>query len=121
MAKKIVEYEINDNGNCQECGQCLVIYNCEDWEDRPTFNCIPFQEELDYRPSESRQSWVTEQCQACKDFLAQEASKVYCDGCTHSADYYRAHENGCGCELGYKTECSTNGWYSLNCKPKEQM
>jgi hypothetical protein len=108
MAKKIVEYEIEPNGNCEDCkaeyaGICCAFHS------------------MVRRSYVGKNESNKQQCALCKDFLAAEASKVYCDGCIHSADYYRAHENGCGCELGYKTEYSTNGWYSLNCKSKEQV
>ena len=103
--KKIVEYK--PTGNCKDCGANAYLsikYEVE-------LFCLPFRSVIkNYR-----------QCQACKDFLAQEANKVYCDGCTHSADYYRAHENGCGCELNSKTELDENGWHSLNCKQKEKV
>jgi hypothetical protein len=106
MAKKIVEYNVV--GDCSIC-DCVFEWETKDYT---YHNCMAFNMDDINK---------YEQCQACKDFLTQEASKVYCDGCTHSVDYYRAHENGCGCELNSKTELDENGWYSLNCKSKERI
>jgi len=92
MAKKIVEYEINDDGDCGKCKG----------RKKTTFEslCLPFANEAGCLSGT--------QNQACKDFLVQEASKVYCSDCVHLGDY-----PDWGCNKGQDLN------NSLNCKNKE--
>jgi hypothetical protein len=94
MAKKIVEYEINDDGNCSKCKSGHPLENIE------YTACYAFDKVVANGHS----------CQACKDFLAQEASKVYCSDCIHLGDY-----PDWGCDKGQDLN------NSLNCKSKRQV
>jgi hypothetical protein len=60
MAKKIVEYEINNDGDCNNCNSCTVICGIN--------YCNAFNDVMFYVGSRGN-------LPACKDFLAAEASK----------------------------------------------
>ena len=71
MAKRMVEYEVDDDGNCAECQSCFSSV------------CLSFKKGI------IKNNCIYTQCQSCKDFLAKEASKVYCDGCKKYPDNCR--------------------------------
>ena len=96
---KIVEYGIGNDGDCSKCTA------------RNSAICLAFNKRIYYGTLEPYDDELN-QCQACKDFLAQEASKVYCAGCKH------LDVRNFDCMIGEKNE---NGVWCLNCKSKEQI
>jgi len=126
MAKKIVEYDIDNNGNCEDCKSnhnWVVIDICTTFND-----VICFGDGY-------------QQCPACKDFLAQEASKVYCKGCKYLKSTITYGDCGVVYTDDVKPYCNhkqneeynyTNrkneylphdekGYYCPNCKLKKQV
>ncbi len=100
MAKKIVEYEIPDNGDCNKCKHCLRnTFALKDGTSNSL--CMVF---MRYGVIDRKG------CPACKDFLVTEASKVYCSDCVHLGDY-----PDWGCDKGQNLN------NSINCKLKEQV
>ena len=94
-----VTFQIPKDGNCEECKA-------------KTFQtCNAFQEYLCWNLNKGRNI----QLQACKDFLAKEASKVYCDGCIHYKYNQFTQEIYCTKLKLFKRE------NPLNCKSKEQV
>jgi hypothetical protein len=107
MTKKIVEYEIEPRGLCQYCKAKDVFY--VNFGKNKIEYCKAFSARLPvYRDS----------CQACKDFLAVEANKVYCSGCKHA----KINNNRfvvCQITDLVVGEDIKTAW-KLNCKSKEQ-
>jgi hypothetical protein len=97
MAKKIVEYEIDDNGNCEDCKAEYAGICC-------AFHSVVRKAYIGKNESNKQQ------CALCKDFLVTEASKVYCSDCVHLGDY-----PDWGCDKNQDME------NSLNCKNKEAV
>jgi hypothetical protein len=80
MAKKIVEYEIEENGDCDNCkARC---FSC----------CQAFSKLLVIGIDKNFQMTKREQCQTCKDFLAAEAK-------TMSEAIYKANKATDICEV----------------------
>lgn len=96
MAKKIVEYK--PAGDCSNCNASIARAKLMNYE----LYCMAFNSKIG--------DLQYEQCQDCKDFLLQEATKVYCNGCKH-LDLFNFE-----CMIGEKNE---NGLWCLNCKSKE--
>ena len=108
MAKKIVEYEIEPSGNCLKCKCKNIVSEKVIAFYMDTYYCMAFENCYIGRNA-------LLQCQACKDFLAKEASKVYCDGCIHYKYNQFTQEIYCTKLKLFKRE------NPLNCKSKEQV
>jgi hypothetical protein len=106
MAKKIVEYEVEKYGNCWNC-ECLKELK----QYKLSHICLAFEKEI----------VNSEQCQACKDFLAQEASKIDCQDCIHFWCKTSFGELEPRCAKDIEQYGEMYNWYSLNCKAKEQV
>jgi len=75
-------YTIPKDGDCSKCNFGLKDRLQSPFDDNFKYYCIPFDIVLNYeliRYGEFFSTRVFKQCSACKEYLAQENAKTWCD------------------------------------------
>lgn len=101
---KTVIFEIEPSGNCIDCPSRRVLQ----WH---TF-CMAFGWNL-HIPG-------VKQCVPCKDYLAEQKSRVYCDGCGHFWAKTMFGELEPRCAMDHEQEGEICNYYSNNCQDRSE-